>query len=54
LLLDALAFAVSWAFFLCQALLVPAEITGFVIMVSFWTDKIPVAALVVMVIVAYG
>ncbi|KAK5120876.1 hypothetical protein LTR85_005943 [Meristemomyces frigidus] len=51
---DALAFAVSWAFFICQALLVPGEITGFVILMSFWTDKIPTAALVMLLIVAYG
>ena len=51
---EAFAFAQAWAFFLCQALLVPAEITAFHILITFWTDKIPVEATVVVVLLAYA
>ncbi|KAF2636801.1 putative general amino acid permease [Massarina eburnea CBS 473.64] len=51
---EALAFAQSWAFFLCQAFLVPAEITALHILLTFWTDKMPVEATVLIVLAIYG
>ena len=51
---EALAFAQSWAFFLAQALLVPFEITALHILITFWTDKFPVEATVVICLVLYG
>ncbi|KAI1342476.1 general amino acid permease [Xylariaceae sp. FL0016] len=51
---EALAFGQSWAFFLCQALLVPAEITALQVLITFWTDKFPVEATVIIVLVIYG
>lgn len=51
---EAFAFAQAWAFFLAQALLVPAEITAFHVLITFWTDKIPVEATVIVVLAAYA
>lgn len=51
---EALAFSQSWAFFLCQALLIPAEITALHVVITFWTDKFPVEATVVVVVAIYG
>ena len=51
---EALAFSQSWAFFLCQALLVPAEITALHVLLTFWTDKIPVEAVVIVTLVLYA
>ncbi|KIW37820.1 uncharacterized protein PV06_09805 [Exophiala oligosperma] len=51
---EALAFSQSWAFFLCQALLIPAEITALHVVITFWTDELPVEATVVIVIAIYG
>lgn len=51
---DALNFAMSWNFFLNMALLVPFEIVAFNILLTFWTDKIPVEAVIVLVLVIYG
>lgn len=51
---DALSFAMGWNFFLNMALLIPFEIVAFNILLTFWTDKIPVEAVVVIVILAYS
>ncbi|KAK4948127.1 hypothetical protein LTR10_013181 [Elasticomyces elasticus] len=51
---EALAFSQSWAFFLCQALLVPAEITALNVLITFWTDKIPVEVVVIVVLALYA
>ncbi|QDS71934.1 hypothetical protein FKW77_000716 [Venturia effusa] len=51
---DALSFAMGWNFFLNMALLIPFEIVAFNIMLTFWTDKIPVEAVIVVVIAAYS
>lgn len=51
---EALAFSQSWAFFLAQALLLPAEITALQVLVTFWTDKLPVEATVIIVLVIYA
>ncbi|KAJ9294839.1 hypothetical protein DTO271G3_6401 [Paecilomyces variotii] len=51
---DALSFAMGWNFFLNMAFLVPFEIVAFNILLTFWTDKVPVEAVVVAMIVAYA
>ncbi|KAF2090524.1 general amino acid permease [Saccharata proteae CBS 121410] len=51
---EALEFAMAWNFFLNMALLVPFEIVAFNILLEFWTDKVPVEAVIVIVMVIYG
>lgn len=51
---DALGFMVGWNFFIYEALLIPFEITALNLVLQFWTDKIPVAAVCVICIVFYG
>ena len=51
---DALGFAMAWNFFLNMAFLVPFEIVAMNIMFTFWTDKIPVEAVIVAMIVLYA
>ncbi|OAL35843.1 hypothetical protein AYO20_04993 [Fonsecaea nubica] len=51
---DALGFMVGWNFFIYEALLIPFEITALSLVIQFWTDKIPVAAICVICIVCYG
>ncbi|KAJ9142928.1 Amino acid/polyamine transporter I [Pleurostoma richardsiae] len=50
---EALAFSQSWAFFLCQALLVPSEITALHALITFWTGKFPIEATVIICLVLY-
>ncbi|KAH9909914.1 putative general amino acid permease [Xylariomycetidae sp. FL2044] len=50
----ALSFAMAWNFFLNMAFLVPFEIVALQIMFTFWTDKLPVEAVVCVVIVLYA
>lgn len=50
----ALGFAMAWNFFLNMAILVPFEIVAMNIMITFWTDKVPVEAIVVAMIVIYA
>lgn len=50
----ALGFAMAWNFFLNMAFLVPFEIVAINIMLTFWTDKIPVEAVVAVMIVLYA
>ena len=49
--LEALA---GWNFFLCEAILAPFEISALVLVLSFWSDNIPPAAIVVACIVLYA
>ena len=51
---DALGFMVGWNFFFYEALLIPFEITALNLVIQFWTDKIPVAAVCVVSIILYG
>lgn len=51
---NALGFMVGWNFFFYEALLIPFEITALNLVIQFWTDKIPVAAICVICIVLYG
>jgi amino acid transporter len=50
----ALGFAMAWNFFLNMAILVPFEIVAMNIMITFWTDKVPVEAIIVAMIVIYA
>ncbi|KAJ6027818.1 hypothetical protein N7499_001278 [Penicillium canescens] len=50
----ALGFAMAWNFFLNMAFLVPFEMVAMNIMITFWTDKVPVEAIIVAMIVLYA
>lgn len=50
---EAFGVATGWNFFLFQAILVPFEMVAVSIVLSYWTDKIPVAATVSVIIVIY-
>lgn len=45
---------VGWNFFLYEALLIPFEITAISLLLNYWRDGIPVAAVCVGCIVLYG
>ena len=51
---DALGFMVGWNFFFYEAPLVPFEITALNIVLSYWRDDIPVAAVCAACIVLYA
>ncbi|KAI1820869.1 histidine permease [Xylaria intraflava] len=51
---DSLGFLAGWNFFLYEAILIPFEITALNLILTFWTDKIPVAAICVIVIILYA
>lgn len=51
---DALGFMVGWNFFFYEALLIPFEITAINIVLSFWRDDIPVAAVCAACIALYA
>ncbi|PYH45578.1 general amino acid permease [Aspergillus saccharolyticus JOP 1030-1] len=51
---DALGFAMGWNFFLTMALGIPYEIVALNVLLTYWTDRIPVAAVVVVVLIIYG
>lgn len=51
---SALGFAMAWNFFLNMAFLVPFEIVAMNILITFWTDKVPVEAIIVAMIVLYA
>lgn len=51
---DAFGFMAGWNFFLYEALLIPFEITALNIVLKFWRDDIPVAAVCMVVIVLYS
>lgn len=51
---ESLGFAVSWSFLLSSNLLIPYEITAFQRLIEFWTDRMPVEATVIIVMVLYG
>ncbi|KAF2704878.1 general amino acid permease [Pleomassaria siparia CBS 279.74] len=50
----ALGFAMAWNFFLNMAFLVPFEIVAMNIMITYWTDKVPVEAIIVAMMVLYS
>ncbi|KAF9532192.1 general amino acid permease AGP2 [Crepidotus variabilis] len=49
----ALGFCAGINFFLFQAMLVPFEVVAFNVVLKFWTDKIPTAAVIVFVLFMY-
>ncbi|EMD94369.1 hypothetical protein COCC4DRAFT_43835 [Bipolaris maydis ATCC 48331] len=49
----ALGFAMAWNFFFSMAFLVPFEIVAMNIMLTFWTDKAPVEAVIVVMMLLY-
>ena len=49
----ALGFCAGVNYFVLQAMLVPFEMVAFNILLQFWTDKIPTAAVICFVLVAY-
>ncbi|OBT69876.1 hypothetical protein VE03_00641 [Pseudogymnoascus sp. 23342-1-I1] len=51
---EALSFAMGWNFFLTMALGIPYEIAALNVLLTYWTDKVPVAAVVVICIVLYA
>ena len=51
---DALGFMVGWNFFIYEALLIPFEITAINLVLTFWRDDIPVAAVCAACIVLYA
>lgn len=51
---EALGFMAGWNFFLYESLLIPFEITALNIVLKYWRDDIPAAAVCAAVIVLYG
>ena len=51
---DAFGFMAGWNFFLYEALLIPFEITALNLVLTFWRDDIPVAAVCAACIVLYA
>lgn len=51
---EALGFMAGWNFFLYEALLIPFEITAISLVLSYWRDDIPAAAVCAACIVAYA
>ncbi|KDN62110.1 putative amino acid permease [Colletotrichum sublineola] len=51
---EALGFAMAWNFFLNMAILVPFEIVAMSIMVTFWTDTVPIVGIIVPMIALYA
>jgi amino acid transporter len=50
---ESVGFWVGWNFFLYEAFLIPFEISALNLVLTYWSDKIPVAAVVVVCIVSY-
>jgi amino acid transporter len=51
---EALGFMVGWNFFIYEALMIPFEITAITLILNYWRDDIPVAAVCATCIVLYG
>ncbi|KAF7590985.1 hypothetical protein BBP40_002179 [Aspergillus hancockii] len=51
---DAVGFMVGWNFFLYEAIMIPFEITAITLVLSFWRNDIPPAAVCVACIVIYA
>ena len=50
----ALEFCAGVNFFILQAALIPFEIAAFTVVLQFWTDKIPAAAVICIMLLAYA
>lgn len=51
---DAFGFMAGWNFFFYEALLIPFEITALNLVLKFWRDDIPAAAVIAACIVCYA
>ncbi|KOS22223.1 General amino acid permease AGP2 [Escovopsis weberi] len=51
---DALGFAAGWNFFVFEAFLVPFEVTACNLIIRFWTDAVPTAAVIAIIILLYA
>jgi yeast amino acid transporter len=51
---EAFGFMVGWNFFLYEAVLIPWEIEALNLVLTFWSDNIPKAAIIIACIVLYG
>ncbi|PQE03366.1 general amino acid permease agp2 protein [Rutstroemia sp. NJR-2017a BBW] len=51
---EAFGFMLGWNFFLYEAVLIPWEISALNLVLTFWSDKIPLAAVCAACIVLYG
>ncbi|KAJ6002598.1 hypothetical protein N7451_005145 [Penicillium sp. IBT 35674x] len=51
---DAMGFMVGWNFFIYEALMIPFEITAISLILSYWRDDIPVAAVCATCTFLYG
>ena len=49
----ALGFCTGINFFVFNAVLIPFEMVAFNVVLHFWTDKIPVAAVICAILIAY-
>lgn len=47
-------FTVGWNFFLYEAILIPFEISALNVVITYWSDKIPLAAICAACIVLYA
>lgn len=50
----AMGFAAGYNFFALQAALVPFEVVAFNLVLQYWTDKIPLAAVICFVLLSYA
>lgn len=50
---ESFGFLAGWNFFIYEAILIPFELTALTLVLSFWRDDIPVAAVVTVGIVLY-
>lgn len=51
---EALGFTAGWNFFLYEAILIPFEISALNLVLGYWSDKIPLAAICAACIVLYA
>lgn len=51
---DAFGFAAGWNFFFYEALIIPFEITALTLVISFWSNNVPAAAVCAGCIVCYA
>ena len=51
---DAFDFFAGWNFFLYEALVIPFEITALTLVLSYWRDDIPAAAVIAVSILLYA
>lgn len=51
---EAFGFAAGWNFFIFEAILVPFEITACNVVITYWSDAVPVGGIIAIVLVLYG